>query len=418
MMNRKNTDKQKDELWGITWSYKEGFVVSLGLFLCGLGIEIFNGEQSVPQLLYPYNLIIGLSFIFGILANYIIFSKSKWVWFLRSVPAAISSISLFAFNALLMGLFLQDKNVEGWQSIWALNHVTSSWYYILSSSYLLLSLGTLIIYKIHHFKVKEIGITVSHLGLWLAIFAGSLGSFEVSRLEMRLTEGEMSFVAQDRNIRDQFYELPFAIKLNDFVLEEYPPKVGIVDNKSGKLLHEQGKNIRILDEEGIFDILSYQIEILEYLDRGKKFGDQYYFVQEVGAPQAVKVRAVSPKNDTVIGWLTCGSFNTPYESLKLNESHSLIMLIPEPKNYISHIEIYKPEGLYAVVQLEVNQPYKMGEWKIYQLSFDDEFGKWSDVSVIELVRDPWLPLVYIGIFLMLGGAIYMFWFGRNKRVNS
>ena len=43
-------------------------------------------------------------------------------------------------------------------------------------------------------------------------------------------------------------------------------------------------------------------------------------------------------------------------------------------------------------------------------------GKWSNVSVFELVTDPWLPIVYAGIFMLLIGAVGMFLTaGRKKR---
>lgn len=413
-----NKNQNKSFAWETNWSYKEGYIIMGGFMLVGLAIERFNGVNSLPKLFYPTNLYIGILFVSLLICNYLFFKRTKFVSFLKSVPAAISSLSLFFINALLMGVFLQDPHQEGWKDTMAFSHVTDSWYYLFSSLYLLSCLGTLVLDKIAHFKWKELGITVSHLGLWLAIFAASMGSFEVNRLEMRLTEGAMTFVALDRVNEGRSYEMPFAIKLNDFILEEYAPKVGIVDNVSGTLLHEQGKNIRILEKEEDFEILNYKMKILEYLETGSKAGDKYYFMNDIGAPQAVKIQSISPANDTAVGWITCGSFNTPYESMKLSEAHSLIMLVPEPKNYISKIEIHRPEGFEAEVQLEVNQPYQMDDWKIYQLSFDDEFGKWSDVSVVELVRDPWLPLVYAGIFMMLAGAFYLFWFGRTKRGNS
>ncbi|KPL25985.1 MAG: hypothetical protein AMS23_03830, partial [Bacteroides sp. SM1_62] len=62
---------------------------------------------------------------------------------------------------------------------------------------------------------------------------------------------------------------------------------------------------------------------------------------------------------------------------------------------------------------EVNKPFKYRGWKLYQLSYDERMGKWSRVSVIEAVRDPWLPVVYTGIFLLLAGALYLFWIGQD-----
>ena len=44
---------------------------------------------------------------------------------------------------------------------------------------------------------------------------------------------------------------------------------------------------------------------------------------------------------------------------------------------------------------------------MYQYDYDSEAGTESRFSVLELVKDPWLPLVYAGIFMMLAGALLM-----------
>jgi len=212
----------KRRLWENKWSYKEGFIIALGLFLAGIAIEWANGNAPLPVLNYPQNLITGLLYITFLVLSYLFFKKSKWVIFMRSIPAAITSLSFFAWNALIMGLFLQDSKAEGLTSILSLNQVTSSWFYLFSSLYLLTALGTLIIDKLIRFKISNLGILVSHLGLWLVIFGGSMGSFEVSRLEMNLKEGQLIYTATDR-LNGTVYEMPFALKLKDFRMEEYPP---------------------------------------------------------------------------------------------------------------------------------------------------------------------------------------------------
>jgi ABC-type transport system involved in cytochrome c biogenesis permease subunit len=55
--------------------------------------------------------------------------------------------------------------------------------------------------------------------------------------------------------------------------------------------------------------------------------------------------------------------------------------------------------------VEVNKPLKAESWKIYQYDYDARRGPESQYSVFLLVRDPWLPGVYLGIFLMLAGAL-------------
>jgi ResB protein required for cytochrome c biosynthesis len=66
--------------------------------------------------------------------------------------------------------------------------------------------------------------------------------------------------------------------------------------------------------------------------------------------------------------------------------------------------------------VEVNKPVEVDGWKIYQYGYDTQMGAMSQYSILELVSDPWLPLVYTGIYMMLAGAVCMFILGGRKRV--
>ena len=66
----------------------------------------------------------------------------------------------------------------------------------------------------------------------------------------------------------------------------------------------------------------------------------------------------------------------------------------------------------------MNKPLNVDGWKIYQLSYDEALGRWSDVSIFELVKDPWLPAVYCGIALMLAGAVLLFLNSGKKGVEQ
>ena len=57
--------------------------------------------------------------------------------------------------------------------------------------------------------------------------------------------------------------------------------------------------------------------------------------------------------------------------------------------------------------IEVNKPVEYDGWKIYQYGYDTQMGAMSQYSILELISDPWLPLVYTGIYLMLAGALLM-----------
>lgn len=88
-----------------------------------------------------------------------------------------------------------------------------------------------------------------------------------------------------------------------------------------------------------------------------------------------------------------------------------------PKRFASEIQIQTKSGKKIQATVDVNKPVEVDGWKIYQYGYDTQMGAKSQISILELVSDPWLPLVYTGIYMMLGGAVCMFILGgRRKRV--
>jgi len=91
---------------------------------------------------------------------------------------------------------------------------------------------------------------------------------------------------------------------------------------------------------------------------------------------------------------------------------------PTAKVYESEIEIKSPDGETKSTLLQVNKPTRIGGWKFYQQGYDSDRGRWSTLSIIEAVRDPWLPFVYVGIFMLIAGGIYLFWIGSEKKEDN
>ena len=87
-----------------------------------------------------------------------------------------------------------------------------------------------------------------------------------------------------------------------------------------------------------------------------------------------------------------------------------------PKRFASEIQILTKTGKNIETTVDVNKPYEVDGWKIYQYGYDTQMGAGSQISILELVSDPWLPLVYTGIYMMLAGAVCMFVIGGRIRV--
>ena len=89
-----------------------------------------------------------------------------------------------------------------------------------------------------------------------------------------------------------------------------------------------------------------------------------------------------------------------------------------PKRFASEIQILTKSGKDIHATVDVNKPVEVDGWKIYQYGYDTQMGAMSQISIFELVRDPWLPLVYAGIYLMLAGAVCMFVLGGFKPIDK
>jgi cytochrome c biogenesis protein ResB len=89
-----------------------------------------------------------------------------------------------------------------------------------------------------------------------------------------------------------------------------------------------------------------------------------------------------------------------------------------PRRFASDIQILTKTGKNIQTTVEVNKPVEVDGWKIYQYGYDTQMGAMSQTSILELVSDPWLPLVYTGIYMMLAGAVCMFVMGRREGVRS
>ena len=85
-----------------------------------------------------------------------------------------------------------------------------------------------------------------------------------------------------------------------------------------------------------------------------------------------------------------------------------------PKKFRSELILQNKEcRLYTAI--EVNEPVDFGGYSIYQDNYDREKGLYS---VLLLVRDPWLGIVYTGILMMIIGAVGLVVCGPLRKPNQ
>ena len=288
----------------------------------------------------------------------------------------------------------------------------SSWPFVLLYFWMVTALGLTILRASFPFRIGRLSFLLNHVGLFVALITATLGNADMQRLKMTTRMGNAEWRATDD--KGKLIELPLAIELKDFTIDEYPPKLMLIDNETGGVLPEKSP-VHFLLEDGVSEgsLLDWDLFVEQSIPMAASVATEdtlkFTDFHSMGATYAVHLKAVNRKNkQTKEGWVSCGSFLFPYKALRLDSLTSLVMPEREPRRFASDVMVYTKNKQTKEACIEVNKPLSIAGWKIYQLSYDETKGKWSRMSVFELVRDPWLPIVYTGILMMIAGAIGLF----------
>jgi hypothetical protein len=405
------------------WKYKESIAICAALFAIGILLQFTVGQVNLNVLAFPVNIIVLITFIAILIAVYL-FGKEIYLFrWMATFEAAVPAMAAFAALMIIMGLIPQinsETNIYGIIGRAGFMSMLSSWYFALICAWFILILGMVIVKKARRFNIKkDIPFLLNHLGLLIALLSGTLGSPDIKRLQLTASLDHSQWQALD--INENTVKLPFSIKLNQFTIDEYPPKLMLVNNVTGAIISE-GKQNHILVENNLTEgtFADWHITINNYFEYAAPIFTEdtmkYVAFHSTGATCALHVIAINLKTQQQrIGWVSCGSFMFPYNALQLDERLSLVMPEREPRRYASDITVFNLYDKKTNAIIEVNKPLKVDGWKIYQLSYDVRQGRWSTISVFELVKDPWLSLVYVGILMMIAGALSMFIFATNKK---
>jgi len=408
------SERKSRKTWQHPWSYREGTIVTIAMIVVGFALQMASGGNSFRLAGFPWNLVSGFIFLVFIVLLFWFQKKHTAIKWLGGVKAALPAIFGFTFLVLLMGFVKQDVQSKNMLiELLGLNHLVKTWPFILINFYLLVLLGLVTLKRLTPFNLKNFGFFLNHFGLFLVLFSTALGSSDVRQMNMNCYENQSEWRGRDLN--GTMVELPIAIKLLNFNIEEFRPKLTIIDNKTGKIVIENSRQKFELLDRDAFDLFQYHLEMDTFYASSGRVEENYYPVNEPGSSPSARIKVTNLMDQSVAhGWVCSGSYAMQPAALKLNENHSLIMLPAEPKKFSSEVSIITEDGKSQTATIEVNKPFRINGWTIYQLGYNTEMGRWSDLSVLQLVRDPWLPAVYTGIFLMMAGAIFLFVYGKPK----
>lgn len=398
-------------MWTGLWSYKESILLSSTLFVLGTLLS-YVLDLKVDPMTWPYNLFSGIILICFIVCTRVFFSHSTFFTWISGKKNAVIAIAAYLIVVILLGLIPQQINyVEGPLFRMGFSHLLSSHQFLFIQIYLMVSLGMVLSRRFSLLHIRGISFTLNHLGLWIIFFAVGLGAGDIEKYKMEVYKNTPEFrgVDTEGNVHG---DLGIALQLEEFTIDYYPPKAYVIDANTGHLIYDKDFAELVLGttstigqwEVHVDSVLSHAIELN---------GNIMAFNNRGSAPAAhVSVYNIQTK-DTVQGWISCGSYIYKPHSLTLNEDYLFIMSDPEAKTYQSQLKVYAQSGDIIHAPLTVGHPIHIDHWRIYQTSYDTEKGSWSDYSIVEIVHDPWIKLVYLGFFMLIAGSLLMIFRGKG-----
>lgn len=207
-------------MFNALWKMREGFVTGAGLILVGLLLQYTAGPIDWSAFAFPVNAIVLALYLLLLVIIYALRHRVRLFSYLFTVEAAVPTLIYAAILTVAMGLTRQVAPHERAIDPIGLTRMLSFWPFVLIYARLTGIVGLIAIRQILHFRLREVPSLLSHIGLFIAIVAATLGSADMERVKLKATTD----MPEWRATHDLgFMELPLAIQLEKFTIDEYPP---------------------------------------------------------------------------------------------------------------------------------------------------------------------------------------------------
>ena len=398
----------------LQWGYKRAFMRCGCLVVVGAVLQMAFGDFDNKFLRYPWGLIFAINYLYLLLLVYVQSAKWKWLQQLYDGYAMVSSLTSMMVLTIIFGFTRQDPATQGLVGALGFSRMTSSWIFNLMLLYFVSSLGVCVMRDVHHWRKVRLAALMSHVVVFVALCAAMFGSADKERVMVDLQLDRMTYMGQTAAGEER--ELPFGLTLRKFQMDEYPAKLYILDAQT----EESSQEFLSAEHVGAEDVVDgWRLRVKQSIDMAARMPESDVFreMHHVGAAPAVMVEAVSEATgERYEGWVSCGSHIFEPAFLWLGERYVVAMPRREAKRYLSRIEIMDGNGELWREDVEVNKPARVGSWRMYQVGYNTQLGRWSTSSVVECVRDGWWSVVQVALWMLLASGVVMFLTAQGKRL--
>ncbi len=200
---------------------------------------------------------------------------------------------------------------------------------------------------------------------------------------------------------DVIKELPFQVELKDFRLEYYEPEYLQIRTWQGqgwRIPVELGAEYSLGPEFGTVKILrtfeNFKIRIED--DENIAYEDP-----QSGYNAALEVQFISPDGSVSNEYV----FERYPEHIH-HEDGFFLSYRRVISEYISHLQIVRDNKVITEKNIEVNHPLSYAGYHFYQQDYDAQAGQYT---ILMVVSDTGLGIVYAGYLMLCLGAFWHFW---------
>lgn len=411
-MTTPQDSRDPSPFWLARWGYPHAVLVTSALFLNGWVLESLPHSAHVSAPPWPFNFYL-LALLWAVL--FVVawqWRRTRIVQWLGGVQLSVVSLAFVGSLSLLAGLIPQ--NGEHW-----VTNITGSWPFAFVLSLMLVNLGLATLNRLFRFHISDWAFICNHAGFWIVVAAMALGSGDIEKLKLIVGEGETSSQAVLQNATPDTppVQMPFAITLKEFKRDNYHPRLAFYDST------QRDAQMKVVASSlavgAKYKVQNFELEVESVVESAERTAAGFQPSQQKSAEFALMAKVI----DTATGKLVKRSWMAPGNSgLSPIAIHTpsgvFVLLDPQAKLYRSTIEIGKVGATPTPAVIEVNAPLTFSGWKIYQSSFEMSANREKFLSIFDLVRDPWLPVVYLGAFLMLIGTTSLFWNGMKQQYTT
>lgn len=387
--------KTREGFWDGNLGYPHAFVTVMTALTLGLAFHAWVGYQVLKELPPLWLMIGGLAPLVGVAVWARLRPGNRFIKWLTSIPFAVTSCTVFALMALAGGIVPESFWAErlGLESFW------SAWPLLMVGYLMTLNLVGSCGRRLLPLTYTNFLYQVNHLGLAVALLGGAYSGMTLERKRMVLFKGTPTMLMVDEHNHE--FVAPFEVELREFRMDVFNPTLTLaeIDKKSPDGLKQQAG--ALLLKPGVTEkVAGHTITVEKFFKHAAFDGVNWREVPWKSAAPAAYLKVKTPDGKEKSGWICSGSPETPPAYLMLRDEQAILMNPPRPKKFESDLRIKGKD-----YRVGVNEPVKIDGYDIYQFSYDDKMGAASTYSVIEVVRDRGLPVVYAGIFMMLLGAV-------------